>query len=337
MYIVRQYERAIELLLNFVSGYSTAERNLLGIRHIRDICFWVLAKRHLEYQTYLIPRLESTIALDNIKSICNRILSPNIISDAFSSESDISYIIAKIRIDLNIRDSFTNLLKDALLQIRRFYHSVHQISMLASVQVEQTNPKHCEMLEIVWKSLLDAPLPCKYSKSNIVDLNPGESSWGLLGFQKPFTDFRSTGYLGLVAMHHMSTIWTEETKSLLNDTNERTKWLPFAITSINVTWWLVEFMKDKSLTEYGCLNGFFYRSELDPLDIFNTLHTFTFFQFCYFWLNAETTSIMDFPRISLKFKRSISQFFREFTDSDVKDQKYINQIPHMIKVRTLML
>ncbi|CAJ0566617.1 unnamed protein product, partial [Mesorhabditis spiculigera] len=114
-------------------------------------------------------------------------------------------------------------------------------------------PRNESRLNELWK------LPAEYTFDP-----PGD--WTLIGFQRsndPSTDFRSTGSLGLAQM----LFFVKYHRIVLDHEVAWPEALPFALTSIHITAFLMALMKEQVLRDH-----FYAGNELPSLEGFNKIH-----------------------------------------------------------------
>ncbi|KAF8820896.1 hypothetical protein IE077_002680 [Cardiosporidium cionae] len=193
-------------------------------------------------------------------------------------------------------------------EVRQKERAFSIIKKCASVapRLEEDDDKN-KLLE-VWKFLTDRPYPPSFShSSSFPDPMKQETSWADIGFQNPLRDFRGVGQLGLKNLLYFAKIHRLRAREVLEESLQPAMWFPFAATGLNITMWLLEFLRA------GQLSCFFYRNSMKPLEIFNAIYCFSFLEFSRFWKISRPADILQFGKISLQFKKRLQIILRDLS------------------------
>ncbi|CDR96210.1 ENGULFMENT AND CELL MOTILITY 2, putative [Babesia bigemina] len=213
----------------------------------------------------------------------------------------IDSLVDTLAVQLEIGVKYRKYLEDALLQIFKKNRDVRRLDFLAGIKVDQSNAEHCLLLHESWAALDDRPMPESFGVTKSIGKEDDNlSSWGDLGFQAPLTDFRMTGVLGLQSLHFVATRHKKRAREILHLSRSLQAWFPFALTSINVTAWVLEDFR------HNKLGPFSYHNDLQAVELFYMLHTYYFFSFVNYW-RKHATSIFDFKSISVEFRKEIGE------------------------------
>ncbi|CAJ0953007.1 unnamed protein product, partial [Mesorhabditis belari] len=161
-----------------------------------------------------------------------------------------------------------------------------EIKRRAAIKVEKSIEEHRDALDELWK------LHAEY------EFEP-KGDWTLLGFQRttdPTTDFRSTGAFGLEQME----FFVKYHKMVLEKEVAWPQQLPFALTSIHITAFLMALLQENHL-----LAHFYAAHELPSLDGINKIHCRLLWLMMCYWMRQCADSIMYFEKHFTTFKESI--------------------------------
>lgn len=160
------------------------------------------------------------------------------------------------------------------------------VDLLRRTAYDPANPKHEAALEELWALLQ----PRRARTGGLVS-----KDWTDLGFQgtDPSTDFRGMGYFSLLSLVELARMHPdfclEHVQTYMCPGNELT-YFPFAITSINITGWVLDLLKagelDQSLVQRGL-----------RIETVHAVHHALFVHFAATWERERPRSVMDFGRI----------------------------------------
>ncbi|KEP61801.1 UNVERIFIED_CONTAM: ELMO/CED-12 family protein [Hammondia hammondi] len=128
--------------------------------------------------------------------------------------------------------------------------------------------------------------------------------WKELGFQgeDPATDFRGCGELGLDALVFLASRFPSHARNMLEASRHSTYWYSFAITCINVTSWLCEWLFQRRAQ---VIFFFFTTHTPEAVELtFHYLFVHIFTRFHEFWFLKKPSSIMEFPFVAGAFKNA---------------------------------
>jgi hypothetical protein len=173
-----------------------------------------------------------------------------------------------------------------LNQIVALTELLAQTDALRKTPYSSTNPRHERALEELWSMLR----PGQARQGGRIS-----KDWADIGFQgtDPATDFRGMGYFSLLnllalAQEHPA-FCARHIATYLQPGGELTYW-PFAITSINVSGWLLEMLGAGELDSELLKRGM-------SMHTLNFIHYALFVRFVQAWERARPKSVMEFGRI----------------------------------------
>ncbi|EKX73569.1 conserved hypothetical protein [Theileria equi strain WA] len=279
----------LDYIIALITGYSRGQRVLLD-RSLVDLLgslWWTLGP--VSY------KIHDPKVIANFEQLCLDTLDREVFANLHNNPKLLDSVTKMVMERLNIDEKYLHLVEDAVLQISKHLYHLAVFDKTISVQVDEETEAHRKLLDELWTSLETRPLPESYSVSHSVDAtDKTTSSWGVLGFQMPLTDFRRTGLLGLQCLNYMATNFPEKSKEALEASNDAKLWFPFAVTSINVTSWVLDYWNTSKL------GAFSYNNDRPPLETFYIIHSFVFFEFINFWRLSDAKSILEFKEVSLK-------------------------------------
>ncbi|CAJ0575216.1 unnamed protein product, partial [Mesorhabditis spiculigera] len=189
--------------------------------------------------------------------------------------------------ELHLEDDSSKYVLHYLTTADEKYEAVlAEIERLASMKVERDDPEMRADLDELWK------LPAEYTFDP-----PGD--WTLIGFQRsndPTTDFRSTGSLGLAQM----LFFVKYHRIVLDHEVAWPEALPFALTSIHITAFLMALMKEQVLRDH-----FYAGNELPSLEGFNKIHCRLLWLMSVYWGKQGAESIMQFEHHFKAFQNGV--------------------------------
>ncbi|KAG8457359.1 hypothetical protein KFE25_014088 [Diacronema lutheri] len=157
---------------------------------------------------------------------------------------------------------------------------------LRRTTVSATNATHEAALEALW----DALQPGRARDGGRIS-----KSWGDIGFQgsDPTTDFRGMGFFALLSLLHTArahpAFCARHVRTYMTPGNELT-YFPFAITSINVTGWLLDMLGAGELDLVILTTG-------ARLETLHEVHFALFVHFARAWERERPKSVMEFGRV----------------------------------------
>lgn len=299
MVLPKEFALIIEVVLSFITSMPKAQRILLNYGTYE--CLLCLLGRHPDVP----PNVRNPSIVLAFEEFCKDSLHADL--DVLLDErNDIDTEVDKVVSYFKIDPRYRHLILDAVTQMRRKSCDIRQLNGIASIKVEESNEFHCKLMDDLWEALDDREVPASFLVTKSIGKENVElSSWGDLGFQTPFTDFRMTGLLGLTTMHYVATNYREQARKALALSNTMDAWFPYAITSINVTSWLLEDFTNSKLA------GFSYNNDQTTQDMFNILHAFYFFSFVEYWKHSGVQNILDFKPVSQRFRVHILKLLED--------------------------
>ncbi|CAM9324568.1 unnamed protein product [Hapterophycus canaliculatus] len=195
------------------------------------------------------------------------------------------------------------------LQILAFVNAVHEkTSNLQRTKYDPSDSAHAALLEALWNSL--------QPEARRVD-------WSPLGFQngqRPESDFRGMGLLGLHQLVFFAESRNREARQVLADSTNPKRYFPFAAAGINITAFTTAMLEQRRLDTclYEAIVKHMPAGEL-PEDTgvlveagvaaFNRIYGDEYVEFSRFWHESDPASTMAFPGIFGTIKqRSNSRF-----------------------------
>lgn len=118
--------------------------------------------------------------------------------------------------------------------------------------------------------------------------------WIELGFQNedPSSDFRGTGQLGLLNLHHFIALDPNKAKNMLEEANVPENHYFFACAGINITYKILFMLVEDRFKLYNFHNC---KTKEEALKCFNMMYTRFFEDFHAFWMSSNLrTSIINF-------------------------------------------
>lgn len=216
---------------------------------------------------------------------------------------------------------FKKSLSDSLYRILSYKLSIMLAEQLAATKYDSNLEIHTTKLINLWNNLLRADqeqssqcdsspnsaFPPELStditdKSNLVS-----SRWSHIGFQgeDPGTDFRGMGILGLAQLEYLSRKPKRLARDLLKRSLNDEHSYPFAIVGINITYILLNMMKDGSMKHlYYDTGDILFRNNqrtLNVLTTFNDLYAELFLRFDCFWHESKPETIFQFKPLMEEF------------------------------------
>jgi len=184
---------------------------------------------------------------------------------------------------------------------------------------DHKNMQHEGLLESLWSASFPG------------ERYPGGTGpdWGNLGFQgqDPASDFRGMGMLGLLQLVFFAThpINGQSFKHLLRLSVAEPAYFPFAATSINMTAFALELLRENRLhgvmlatlagnvllqTQNDESNGGEAESSALLERRFNEVFCELWTEFGELWVARRPKSVMDFPAIFCEFKKAVKQKYK---------------------------
>ncbi|UKJ90786.2 hypothetical protein MACJ_001721 [Theileria orientalis] len=296
-------------LVTLVTRRSQAQRILLNLDLVD---FLVSLFKENEPVSY---KIHEPKVLNKFQLYCVSKVSAETLSELQNGSKNHEKLTDSIIEQLEITPKYRHLVLDAVVQICKFHSDLNLYEEKCNIPVSENILQHQKLFLSAWSSLTDKRPPeslrtCKHDD---------EDSWGYLGFQMPLSDFRRTGLLGLLSFEHMAVNYQElsrktlaTSRSLSNTSStgstedlgptgsprpaESETWLPFALVSINVTSWVLDFYNENKL------NAFSYNNEYDPLETFYILHASFFFNFINYYMAKGPVSVLEFNRVAIEYK-----------------------------------
>ncbi|GIX61930.1 engulfment and cell motility 2, putative [Babesia caballi] len=218
----------------------------------------------------------------------------------FEEKKPIEDLVNELMKYMQIEARYRNRLVNAAIQIRHKCTHLKHLSHLARTEVDESNPEHRKLLYDIWEGLDERTPPASFNitKTTCKD-DAASSSWGDLGFQTPMTDFRMTGLLGLKSLHYVAVKHRKRSQYALKISQQRDAWFPFAITSINVTAWVLDDLRTNKLA------AFLYHNDIAAEEVFFILHAYYLFAFVVYWEKHAVSSVFEFKGISVEFRKHI--------------------------------
>ncbi|KAF8820903.1 hypothetical protein IE077_002678 [Cardiosporidium cionae] len=229
---------------------------------------------------------------------------------ALYDDKDSSRKVAKLMAScMNVNTvKYGVLLIQIVEEVRQKERAISIIEKCASISPLLDEEEDKNKLMEIWKLLTDRPHPPSFAhSSSFPDPMKQETSWADIGFQNPQSDFRGVGRLGLLNLFYFAKTHRLRAREVLEESLQPAMWFPFAATGLNITMWLLEFLKA------GKLSCFFYRNTMGPLEIFNAFYCFCFLEFSRFWKISRPADILQFGEVSLQFKNHLQKILQELS------------------------
>ncbi|KAG0152065.1 hypothetical protein CROQUDRAFT_85773 [Cronartium quercuum f. sp. fusiforme G11] len=129
-------------------------------------------------------------------------------------------------------------------------------------------------------------------------------AWQEIGFQgcDPATDFRGSASLGLDALIHFGKRYGKAAQALVEEAVDGgPSWYPWALASINITWWCVSLAKQHNLQYFFLLSS----GDVQPFLVLQTRLTLLFHSY---WRRLEPApNVMEFEEKFKCFKCVVGQ------------------------------
>ncbi|PHJ23212.1 elmo domain-containing protein 2 [Cystoisospora suis] len=182
-----------------------------------------------------------------------------------------------------------------LAALRGVAFAVQHLSTLQRRPVDSGDVEHQEKFSRLWGLLMPRQrLPGRICKE-----------WKELGFQgeDPATDFRGCGQLGLDSLVFLASRFPTHARAMLEASHDSRYWYSFAITSINVTSWVWEWLVQRRPQ----VAAFFFCAHIPEAAelAFHFLFSYVFTHFHHFWFSRKPASIMEFPFVAGEFKQTV--------------------------------
>ncbi|GFE52626.1 ELMO CED-12 family protein, putative [Babesia ovis] len=252
--------------------------------------------------------------LVDFENVCNDSIGEAQMLDLLKTKGNLDEITDQLMQQLNIECQYRNNVADVVMQMRRKYLGITEMEHVAKMSVDEDNSEHCKLFYEIWEALDDRSAPESFAVTKSINKDDESiSSWGDLGFQTPMTDFRMTGLLGLKSLHYLVVNHKQRSRKALKISQDLKAWFPFAITSVNVTSWVMEDIKNNKHSI------FLYNSDIEPLEVFFRLHVCYFFRFVQFWQTHASTSVFEFKTVSTDFRAHILELIDETVQAVLND------------------
>ncbi|ORM42068.1 ELMO domain-containing protein B [Babesia sp. Xinjiang] len=253
-----------------------------------------------------VSKIGTPDTIMDFENVCNETIGKSRMETIYEEKESIDDITDELLEQLQIQRQYRNKLVDVSIQMRQKYFKIKQIDEVSHTKVDENNPEHCKLLYDLWGALDDRDLPVSFAVTKSIGKeDETASSWGDLGFQTPLTDFRMTGLLGLRSLHYLVVNHKKQSRASLQISQNMEAWFPFAITSINVTSWVMEDIKS------NMHDPLFYHNDMDGIHILYVLHTYYFFSFVKYWQQHALTSVLEFKAVSSEFRKYVTQQVEE--------------------------
>ncbi|CBZ52539.1 At2g44770/F16B22.26, related [Neospora caninum Liverpool] len=181
-----------------------------------------------------------------------------------------------------------------LAALRGVTFAIQHLGSLQRKSVDSTDVRNQEKFSRLWGLLMpNHRLPGRICKE-----------WKELGFQgeDPATDFRGCGELGLDSLVFLASRFPCHARGMLEASRHSTYWYSFAITCINVTSWLCEWVFQRRA---HVVSFFFTTHTPEAVELtFHYLFVHVFTRFHAFWFLKKPSSIMEFPFVAGAFKNA---------------------------------
>ncbi|PFH31213.1 ELMO/CED-12 family protein [Besnoitia besnoiti] len=181
-----------------------------------------------------------------------------------------------------------------LAALRGVTFAIQHLGTLQQKTVESGDVRNLEKFSRLWGLLMPHHrLPGRICKE-----------WKELGFQgeDPATDFRGCGELGLDSLVFLASRFPSHARCMLEASRDSRYWYSFAITCINVTSWLCEWLFQRRAQ---VIFFFFTTHTLEAVELtFHYLFVYVFTRFHEFWFVKKPASIMEFPFVAGEFKNT---------------------------------
>ncbi|UKK01593.2 hypothetical protein MACK_002411 [Theileria orientalis] len=326
-------------LVTLVTRSSQAQRILLNLDLVDYLVSLFKENEPVSY------KIHEPKVLKKFQLYCISNLSAETLSELQNGSKNHEKLTDLIMEQLEITAKYRHLVLDAVVQMCKFYSDLKLYEEKCNIPVSENILQHQKLFLSAWSSLTDKRTPeslraCKHDD---------EDSWGYLGFQMPLSDFRRTGLLGLLSLEHMAANYPELSRKALATSislssasstcskedlgsggsprpAESETWLPFALVSINVTSWVLDFYNENKL------NAFSYNNEHDPLETFYTLHASFFFNFINYYMTKGPVSVLEFNKVAGEYKGELSNKLKKlYENKDKVDSAYGTNLVNYLK------
>lgn len=184
----------------------------------------------------------------------------------------------------------------ALAQIGALAKLRAEVEALRQARLDDAKREHMDALERLWSVLQ----PGRAREGGRIS-----KDWTDIGFQghDPATDLRGMGYLSLLNLLHVAeahTAFAAAHVKLYMTPGMELVHFPLAITSINVTGWLLELLEGGELDVYLHRHG-------STLSTLHELHYALFHRFAALWRREAPASVMEFGRVQKRFLDGIRE------------------------------
>ncbi len=198
------------------------------------------------------------------------------------------------------------------LQAIRFVNKIClDFQDMRSVNFDYNEQDHVHLLEKLW---------CNLKPDILRSADRLSEEWGELGFQgkDPSTDFRGMGLLSLTQLVYFSETYPVESRQLLAESLNESRYFPFAAVGINITAFMVELLQGLHIHQfiYQSMDKIILEdienSDDGPsedikcvnlaLTIIHEIYCKTFLEFGKQWVEESPRDVMAFPSLFAKFK-----------------------------------
>lgn len=213
----------------------------------------------------------------------------------FNVEQLTTMIISRKGIKPSSREFRTRLMPNLIACLRELNGTNAVLEAAERERITEFGPQHEGLLRELWSLLIDTPLPGRIT-----------AEWGRLGFQgtDPVSDLRGNGVLGLHNLVYFARTFNKVCREIVGQYDSAAG-LPLAITSINMTSFVMDTVQSRLLDTY-----FESLGEMeDPtfaLQTFNQVFGLIFVLFPPFFRASRPRDLMDFPRIYGQFQDALT-------------------------------
>lgn len=257
-----------------------------------------------------IPASEFTISTKCVQNTDNYLMSKiktqDIILSFTKDKYNYSYISDKIKNIEKVSNYYEKKLFSAVCKISEKNNNIGKILHNANINCNLSKIENRNILENIWVTLFDdITVPSSLSKCSCKNVSNGDlSDWSYIGFQNPLTDFRHHGKLSLLNFHFVVINFTKNSLRAFNESNNCKAWLPFALTAITVTKWLVD------LVYSGVFDVYLYNPTMDCLTVSHYLFSYIYFDFINNWVNNPPKDTLQFNQFSIEYLKKIRLYFK---------------------------
>ncbi|BAM40653.1 uncharacterized protein TOT_020000907 [Theileria orientalis strain Shintoku] len=285
-----------------VTRSSQAQRILLNLDLVDYIVSLFKENEPVSY------KIHEPKVLKKFQLYCLSKLSAETLSELQNGSRNHERLADSIMEQLEVSAKYRHLVLDAVAQMCKFYSDLKLYEEKCNIPLSENILQHQKLFLSTWSSLTEKRPP----ESLRACRHDDEDTWGYLGFQTPLSDFRRTGLLGLMSLEHMVASYPELSRRTLATSSESETWLPFALVSINVTSWVMDFYNENEL------NAFSYNNDYDPLETFYLLHASFFFNFINFYMAKGPVSVLEFNRVAAEYKGELLNKLKQLYE--IKDK-----------------